>query len=163
MRSSTACCLKARARQAWNMLAASRAMGWSAWQRRARSSLRRGRDRFAACAATVWRRRAGPSRPGRHPGASRAAWRRQELAGPLHRARHLLGDWRPDIERDVAGPAVCRRGHALSLCWQRTSTYAASLVAASVKVLEELGADPRRAMPIGVGELCAGADPPARR
>ena len=41
-------------------------------------------------------------------------------------------------------------------------TYAASLVCASVKVLAE-SATPDVQMPVCAGQLCAGADPPARR
>ena len=91
-----------------------------------------------------------------------SARRRQEPARPLSRAGHLHRDRREDLEREVARPAVCRRGDALPLCRHR---HADLRRLAGRRLGQGAGGigNSRHPMPLGVGKLCAGADTPARR
>ena len=87
--------------------------------------------------AALRRRRPRPPGPRRYSGPPCAARGRQDIAGSLSGARHLRRQRCEDIERDLARPAVCRRGAALSLRRQRHADLYRLAVAASVKVLEE--------------------------
>ena len=101
--------------------------------------------------------------PHRRAGAPRAARGRQEPAGPFSGARHRRGA--PASRPPTRSRAACRSSAKLMryvFAGTGLLTYAASLVAASVKVLEE-SATPDVQILFANASFAAGPDPPARR
>ena len=128
----------------------------------ARSDPRRRRGRLAASLAIVGRRRAGDPRQGRHPGPSRAARRRAEFPGPLHRPHVVRGERHRDLERARPRPVLRQRSAALPQLGDRDADLQRLAVRRLGQGAGGIG-DPGRAVRVRPGELQAGADPQARR